>query len=229
MCGRYLLTEDAELLAAQFGLVVTPRGLTARYNVAPGQTVPAIGPKAGSHKLGLTQLSWGFVPRFARAPEDGPRPINARSESAAASRAFGSSFAARRCLVPASGFYEWRREDARKQPFCFRPADGEPPLAFAAIWDRWADHADPNRGAIYTVAILTTAANDVVRPVHDRMPCLIAPEHYGAWLDPGAATGKLQALLTPAPGDWLTRLAVSGAVNSAKCDGPECLEPALAQ
>ena len=220
MCGRYLLAEDAELLAAQFNLEVTPRGLRPRYNVAPSQPVPAVGAKAGGGKFGLVEMRWGFVPRFAKSPTDGPRPINARSETAATSLAFRASFAARRCLLPASGFYEWRRDGKLKIPYCFRPRDGEPPLAFAALWDRWAGvDGEP----LYSVAILTTSANGVMRPFHDRMPCLIPPEHYGAWLDPEASRGVLAGLLAPADDDWLAVTAASPLVNSAKSEGPECV------
>ena len=224
MCGRYLLAEDAERLAAQFDLEIAPRGLKPRYNIAPSQGVPAIGAKARGGKLGLSELRWGFVPRFAKSPTDGPRPINARSETAATSLAFRASFAGRRCLLPATGFYEWRREGKLKLPFCFRPESGEPPLAFAAIWDRWVGGDE----SLYSVAILTTSANAVMRPFHDRMPCLIPPEYYRAWLDPDASLQMLAALLAPAADDWLGVTAASPLVNSPKSDGPECLEPPAA-
>ena len=225
MCGRYLLAEDAELLAAQFDLDITPRGLRPRYNIAPSQAVPAIGAKARGGEFGLIEMRWGFVPRFAKSLTDGPRPINARSETASTSLAFRASFARRRCLLPASGFYEWQRDGKLKVPYCFRPDSGEPPLAFAAIWDRWTtEGAEP----LYSVAILTMSANAVMQPFHARMPCLIPPEQYGSWLNPDAGIDALLTLLTPADDDWLTVSPASPLVNSPKSDGPECLEPPVA-
>jgi putative SOS response-associated peptidase YedK len=149
-------------------------------------------------------------------------PINARSETVADKPTFRHALRKRRCLVPADGFYEWAAHDGRKQPYCFRPWDGRP-WAFAGLWERW----EGPQGQLESCCILTTGANDLVRPVHDRMSVILPERHWAAWLDAGLQdAGELVPLLRPYPADAMRAYPVGSAVNNPKNDGPVCLEPA---
>src|SRR5262249_36861319 len=165
-------------------------------------------------------LQWGLVPAWASAPRIGPRCINARSETAASKPAFRAPFRKRRCLIPASGFYEWRKQGKVRQPFLFRMRDGQP-FAFAGMWDRWAK-GDGRE----TCAILTTAANELVRPFHERMPVILPLAFHDDWFDPHAdAPGWLPSALRPYPAPEMEAVAVSTWVNDARHEGPECVQP----
>lgn len=218
MCGRYTLTTPAEVVAATFGVEAdarTPR-LVPRYNVSPSQTVAVVGLKPDGRRRGLAVLRWGLVPRWAATPKAGP--TNARSETVDRLPTFRDSFRERRCLFPMTGFYEWATVNGRKVPHHFTLAGGGL-MGVAGIWDVWQG-ADGTKLA--TCCLLTTTANDTVRPVHDRMPVVLPPDVWADWLDPATPAGRLVPLLRPYPGAMAVAPA-SPLVNSPKNDGPELL------
>ncbi len=220
MCGRYTLTLSGQALAEAFELDDVPAA-TPRYNVAPTQSMPVIrGGEAGRRTCALHR--WGLVPFWADDPAIGNRLINARSESVAGKPAFRAAFRHRRCLVPADGFYEWRREGGGKQPYLIRFGDGRL-FAFAGLWEHWS----PSDGQVLdSFTILTTSPNDVVRPVHDRMPVILPPQHYDRWLGfTEASASELQALLCPHPSEGMELHPVSRRVNSPANDDPQVVEP----
>jgi putative SOS response-associated peptidase YedK len=162
----------------------------------------------------------GLVPAWSRDARQAP--INARSETVADKPMFRHAFRKRRCLIPADGFYEWAVVGGRKQPFCFRPQD-ERPFAFAGLWERW----EGPDGPVESCAILTTQANELVRPVHERMPVILPEHHWSAWLDAGLHNAaEVVPLLLPFPAEAMRAYPVGLMVNSPKNDGPGCLEPA---
>lgn len=219
MCGRMILDADAEQLAAQFGLEQPP-ALVARYNIAPSQLVAVVAPKADPSRRGLALLKWGLVPHWSR---DGkPGPINARAETAVALPTFRDSFRSKRCLIPVTGFYEWRKQGERRIPVRFRLRSGGV-MAFAGLWSVWTG---PDNKHLFTCCVLTTTANELVRPLHERMPAILAPEEYAAWLDPDTPQKNLRSLLKTQPAELMTASDASPLVNSPKHEGPELLEPA---
>ncbi len=220
MCGRYSLSAPPELVRDLFALDETPR-LAPRFNIAPTQEAPVVWEEAGRRML--EAMRWGV----ARPASGGAAPsallVNARAETAGESRAFAEAFARRRCLVPADGFYEWRQEGGVRQPYRIRRPD-ERPFALAGLWE-----PAPQRGAGAGGAfvILTTDANALLASLHDRMPVIVPPASWAAWLG-GAADGELAALLRPWPLEDLELYPVSTWVNSAEHEGPECVAPAPA-
>ncbi len=221
MCGRFTLAAPAEQVATQFQLPETP-ALRPRYNIAPTQEVAAVRATEGGRELAM--LRWGLVPSWAKDPSIGARMINARAETAAEKPAFRTALRQRRCLIPADGFYEWQAREGGKQPFHIRLADGGL-FALAGLYEHWKA---PDGSWLSTCTILTTEANELMRPLHDRMPVIIAPEHYALWLAPGLRdVGPLQELLAPFPADQMAATPVSKAVNRVANDGPELLAPAV--
>ena len=217
MCGRFQLKSDQDWMEA-YG-VAEPPDLTPRYNIAPAQDIVAVRrDTAGIRRASL--LHWGLVPSFAEDPAVGNPMINARSETVARKAAFRESFQKRRCLVPADGFYEWRRVGRVRDPYLLKMRDGRP-FAFASVWDRWARAGPP----IESCAILTTAANDLVARVHDRMPVILDRAAYDLWLDPDAREEDLHRVLRPFPAEEMVAVPVSPRVNSAAVDDPECERP----
>ena len=164
-------------------------------------------------------LRWGLVPSWADDPEIGSRMINARSETPPEKPSFRSAFRRRRCLIPADGFYEWKRENGDKQPYCFRMQDGRP---FAGLWESW----EKGDGTLRTCTILTTRANSVLEGVHDRMSVILPSDSYNAWLDPDADREELGELTVPYPGDDLEIYPVSRFANSPRNNDERCIEPA---
>jgi putative SOS response-associated peptidase YedK len=227
MCGRYALTTPSGVLAALYRLA-NKLDYEPRYNVAPTQIVPVImqGSGGGGEEPGgreIVPMRWGLIPSWAKDPSIGSRMINARSESAAEKPAFRQAFRLRRCVVPASGFYEWRKLGAKKQPYFIARADGQP-LSLAGLWEMWTDHASGKE--VKTFTILTTNANDMLRPLHDRMPVVLEPEECDRWLDPEEGdAGKLSAMLKPAADGVLAVHPVSPRVNSPANDDPLLVEP----
>ena len=217
MCGRYTLTVPVDRLAAEFDLDEVRAELSPNFNVAPTQSVAAVVAEDGSRRL--ETLRWGLVPSWADDPEIGSRMINARSETAPEKPSFRSAFRRRRCLIPADGFYEWKREEGGKQPFYIRMNDGRP-FAFAGLWESWHD------GEVLSCTILTTSANPLVGEVHGRMPVILPAEDRDAWLDPEAEREELVSLLRPYPGDDLETFPVSRFVNSPRNNDERCIEPA---
>src|SRR4028119_1532665 len=217
MCGRYTLATPVGRLAEEFGFDSSSKEFRTSYNVAPTQQVPAVLAEGGTRRLEM--LRWGLVPSWADDPEIGARMINARSETAPEKPSFRSAFRRRRCLIPADGFYEWKREPGGKQPYYIRMNDGRP-FAFAGLWESWHDDE------VRSCAILTTQANALVGEVHERMPVILPVEDYEAWLDPEAEREELVSLLRPYPGDDLETFPVSRFVNSPRNNDERCVEPA---
>lgn len=219
MCGRYTLSQTTEAIASAFQLNEVPK-LEPRYNIAPTQLVPVIR-QSEQHQRQLQILRWGLIPAWAKDASMGARLINARAESVNEKPSFRSAFRQRRCLVIADGFYEWQRQDSKKQPFFIHLPDGKP-FAFAGLWERWQS---PEGETIESCTIITTEANELLRSIHDRMPVILAPKDYDVWLDPTLQEPeKLQQLLHPYPTEAMITDAVSTKVNSPKNDTPECIK-----
>jgi putative SOS response-associated peptidase YedK len=216
MCGRFVALTDPDGLVRFF--VVDDRkadDVPPNPNVAPTEDVYAVAEHDGRRVL--TVFRWGLVPHWADDMRIGARMINARAETVAEKPAFRSALERRRCLIPANGFYEWqRRTDGTRIPHFIGHRDGTP-LAFAGLWESWRDPAAPDRPRLLTCTIVTTQANATVRPLHDRMPVVLPPDRWEAWLDRGA-TDLLtaHALLHPAADDLLAVHEVSRDVNDAR-------------
>ncbi len=215
MCGRYALHAHPDVIALQFGLSAVPQ-FTPRYNIAPTAEVLIVRALDGARAA--AQVRWGLVPRWAKDPSIGARLNNARAESIAQKPAFRDAYRSRRCLVPASGFYEWKAEAGRKQPYYVYPATGEL-FAFAGLWERWSGP----EGSLETCVIVTTDANEKMRAVHDRMPVMVSPGDYALWLDcrPGFDPS---ALLRPCAPEEIAVRRVSRAVNNARSDSERLIE-----
>ena len=218
MCGRYSLTSPLEAVQQLFD--VTGGGnLAPRYNIAPTQTVPVVRrDDAAPSGRELAQLAWGLVPSWAKDPTMGARMINARAETVAEKPSFRSAYRRRRCLVPADGFYEWKKENGGKQPYRIAFADNRP-FAFAGLWEHWQGR---DGSEIESFTIITTEANDQLRPIHHRMPVILDPGAYGAWLEVDNDDGA--ALLKPYAGAELDAYPVSRHVNSPRNDDAECIQ-----
>jgi putative SOS response-associated peptidase YedK len=217
MCGRYALVSGAEELVEAFDVPLPGFELVARYNIAPGQDVPVVAEDRRGRRMG--RLRWGLVPGWKDEPGSGL--VNARSETVRTTPSFRDAFSRRRCLVPADGFYEWRREGDRKVPHWFHPRDGSV-VSFAGIWERWSR---PDAEPRHTFAILTTEANADVAPIHDRMPVVVAPEHRALWLSRASDSDDLAGILRPAPRGTFGSHEVSTRVNRADEDDPGLIEP----
>ncbi len=217
MCGRFTLRTPAADLIEIFD-VIRSFELTPRYNIAPTQQVAAIREVGGRREM--AEMRWGLLLSWQEA-KSGPPLINARSETAATRPAFRNAFRSRRCLIPADGFYEWRPTDEKeKQPFLITLRD-ERPFAFAGLWERCRG---PDDEPIESCTILTTEANDRLRELHDRMPVILPPDHYGPWLDPAIEDVRaLQTLLKSYPSDEMKFRPVSRRVNSARNDDAACV------
>ncbi len=217
MCGRYSFTLPPEAIRELFR-VVTVLNLQPRYNIAPTQVVPVIGLEPTGERA-LKQFRWGLIPRWSKEmPKTAPL-INARSEGIAGSRMFGEAFHKRRCLVPADGFYEWRKDKSDKRPW--RIVDAErPAFSFAGVWEGWRN---PAGEIVRSFAIVTTEANEKLAPIHDRMPVMLKREDEDAWLDPKSAEPKLLSLLAPYDPAKTELYRVDVRVNSVKNDDPQCL------
>ena len=226
MCGRFTQRMTWRELHERMDLIGTPLNLRPRYNVAPSQDVAVV--RADDDGRSLAMLRWGLIPAWAREPNIGYKLINARSETAAQKPSFRAAWRHRRCLIPADGFYEWKRKGKTRQPWLFGLGDG-PPFAFAGLWERWTIPADTALtgslaerspgDAVETCTILTTAANGTVAPVHGRMPVILPPEACGPWL-----AGE-DVPLVPYPADAMTAHPVSTHVNRPANDDPRCVEP----
>ena len=216
MCGRFASTSPPDALASYFGAEAPAEPddePTPDYNVAPTRDVASIRVRSGDRHLDF--LRWGLVPRWAKDLRIGSKMINARAETVATKNSFRSAFKKRRCLIAADGFYEWKRlDDKTKQPMYIHRADGDP-LAFAGLYERWVD-AEGLR-EVHSCTIITTSANDMMTPIHNRMPVLLAPKDWDRWLDPGYDdVDTLQNLLIPAPDSLLEAYPVSTEVNNVR-------------
>ena len=221
MCGRFTLTTQAAELAMLFEVDYLEADLQEpRFNVAPTQEIPAV--RFDDHRGGreLSLYRWGLLPYWVDDPSDWPSLINARAETAHVKPAFREALADRRCLVVADGFYEWKRGNGRSRPFYLRRPDGSP-FAFAGLWEYW----ERAGRTVQSVTVLTTAANDLVSPLHDRMPVILPRHAYDAWLDPAIRRHQdLRPLLQPVPEDYLIAVPVSDHVNRTENDDPRCIE-----
>ncbi|MBD2595977.1 SOS response-associated peptidase [Nostoc spongiaeforme FACHB-130] len=221
MCGRFTLNQSAEALSKAFNLQQVP-DLAAQYNIAPTQMVLTVLHHPSNEQYEFQQLRWGLIPSWAKDAKMGVKLINARAETVSEKPAFRASFKRRRCLVIADGFYEWQKQQSQKQPFYFRLQDGKP-FGFAGLWDVW--HS-PEGEEIASCTIITTTANELLAPIHDRMPVILAPEDYDLWLDTQVQTPeKLQPLLDPYPVEAMTAYPVSNLVNKPQHNSPECIMP----
>jgi putative SOS response-associated peptidase YedK len=238
MCGRYVTVSSPALLAERFDvneIRLPEAGLDASYNVAPRADVPVVAERRGdpgAHERVLDVVRWGLVPYWAKDAKIGDRMINARADRILTSNAYKRPFEKRRCIVPADGFYEWEKIDVagsnkpRKQPWFIRRRDGEP-LAFAGLWESWRDPEahDPDAPRLRTCVIITTEANEVVAPVHDRMPVVLPESQWSTWLDTeNRDTAKLHELLVPSPAAELEMWPVSTLVNKADNNGSELID-----
>lgn len=220
MCGRFSL--GATIRVGQlFDLPNWPE-TPPRYNIAPSQEVPAVIQNRETGGREFRPLRWGLVPSWAKDPGIGDRMINARSETVATKPAFRKPLRERRCLILADGFYEWKREGSRKQPYYIKLQDGQP-FAFAGLWDRW----QPSDGQpLESCTILTTTPNALVQQLHDRMPVILPSSAYGLWLDRAVRDVDIvQAVLTPYPADEMLAYLVGTRVNNPAYDSPECIVP----
>lgn len=221
MCGRFTLAPAAgRLFGPRFGLAEDV-SVEPRWNIAPSTSIPVITRREGDNQADW--MHWGLVPRWAESPEIGSKMINARAETLEDKRSFSPLLEHNRCLVPADGFYEWQaRPGAAKQPWYFHEPSGEV-FGFAGLWTTWR----PGEGVepLESVTIITTEPNTVVKPVHKRMPAILAPGAEDDWLNGSTPVQEAMGLLGPAPEEMLVGDPVSTRVNSVANDDPECVEP----
>jgi putative SOS response-associated peptidase YedK len=221
MCGRFTLFEPDKVLAKEFGVSVFS-SLSPRYNIAPSQPVVAVRTVAAGSGREFALLRWGLIPSWSKDPAIGNRLINARAETAREKPSFRNAFKRHRCLIPTNGFYEWQRLEHGKQPYFVRMRD-ERIFAFAGLWDRWEGSEED---AIETCTILTTAANAVLAPIHDRMPVILPSTEYDRWLDPSLKDlDSLTPLLVPFPPEEMLAYPVSPRVNAPSTDDEGCIAP----
>src|SRR3989440_9157582 len=228
MCGRYTSTTGPADLAAYFHVdeVVIDEPLGERYNVAPTDPVYAVASSKDGSTRRLGTFRWGLVPFWAKDVSVGARMINARAESVLEKPAFRRPLERRRCIIPADGFYDGESIEGskNKQPWYIRRRDGDV-FAFAGLWEVWHPGEGPE-GRVVSCTIITTDANDAVRPLHDRMPVVLPPSVWERWLDPAFHdVGALRSLLVPAPSELFDLVAVGTAVNDVRNDGPHLLDP----
>jgi len=220
MCGRYWITSPADVLISRFRVSGEAIPLRPRWNAAPGQDLPVIR-LGGEGARRLEPMRWGLVPAWASDPADAGRPINARAETAATKPSFREPFQRRRALVPADGFFEWRRYGRTAVPLGFRAKSGQP-FAIAGLWDEWRPREGP---PLRTFALLTTDANAEVARVHDRMPVILEPGAEDLWLDSRVEdAASLASVLRPLPAGLLESFDVSPRVNSPDVDDPSVFD-----
>ena len=221
MCGRYRLSRRKQLVEI-LGAASGKENWEPRYNIAPTQPVPVIRQSPEKPVRELSLMRWGLIPSWAKDPSGAGSMINARSETASTKPAFADALKHRRCLVPADGFYEWKRTGKSKQPFCFEVNNGAL-FAFAGLWDRWKD---TGHTWLTTCSILTTTPNALTSAVHDRMPVILDPDGYDLWLDPGMRNVVAVCdLLTPYDARRMRRYPVSSRINYVANDDEECTRP----
>jgi putative SOS response-associated peptidase YedK len=217
MCGRFTLRTPKERIKREFQLGEEP-AVEARFNIAPTQSILAVRQREDEREAVL--LKWGLIPSWARDDSMSARLINARSETVAEKPAFREAFKRSRCIIPADGFYEWKREGAGKQPFFFSLRDDRP-FGFAGLWDKWRGQ---DGKVIESCTILTTEANEVLKDAHDRMPVILHPETYDQWLDDDLrVVASLKELLGPYPASEMTSYPVSAQVNNPRNQGEDLI------
>ena len=219
MCGRYTLSTPMDDLVEVFDVPPVNFDHEPRYNIAPTQEAPVVASDRRGIRMGL--MRWGLVPSWADDPSIGSRMINARAETLRTKPSFKEAVVARRCLVPADGFYEWVREGSGKVPYWIHDPNRKP-MSLAGLWERWQGGGQE---PVYSFTIITVAPNDAVRPLHDRMPAIVPGGERAIWLDKSVRTENALEILRPYEGE-LAAYAVSTLVNSPANDVPECIEPA---
>ncbi|SDX59267.1 SOS response-associated peptidase [Thiocapsa roseopersicina] len=219
MCGRYALYSPADAIADLFGVTIESEDLAPRYNAAPMQWLPVIRRRPSGERV-LHTLRWGLLPSWAKDETIAARLINARAETLAEKPAFRAAYRARRCIIPADGFYEWAKRPDGKQPYFIHVPDGAI-LAFAGLWERWPRPADTE--VIDSFTIVTTEANHRIQRLHDRMPVILAPRVVDVWLDPATDPARLSELLIPCPEERLAIHPVSRAVGNVRNECPELI------
>lgn len=224
MCGRYTTPGDTERIVRRFRIDEVRTPMRALYNIAPQTEVPVVVQQDGKRILG--NVHWGLVPHSAESEKKGPHPINARAETVATNSMFRDLLARRRCLVVADSFFEWQAAEGGKRPFRIQLKSKEP-FAMAGLWDCWRP---PGAGLdapwLKTCTIVTVSPNDLIAPLHDRMPAILEPDEEDAWLDTTVGEPeRLLPLLHPYPSSEMSRYEVSQAVNAVKNQGQECVQP----
>ncbi|MGB1885486.1 MAG: SOS response-associated peptidase [Gammaproteobacteria bacterium] len=221
MCGRFALVSDGRAVAEQFGAEI-PFALAPRYNIAPSQPLLVVREAQGGRLV--DHLSWGLLPSWSKDAGAARRPINGRAETVSEKPSFRNAYRRRRCLVPASGYYEWVKQAESKQPVYIYPRQSTL-MAIAGLWEYW----EQDGNAIQSCALLTCAANQAISSLHHRMPVIIAAENYERWLDHKSERDLPDELLAPAPEHLLGFHYVSKRVNSPANDSPECIAPEAAE
>ena len=220
MCGRFTLTADQDSFEDRFSLTGFDLGWVPSFNIAPTQEVLTVTNDGSENRPEL--MRWGLVPSWAKDPKIGNRMINARSETLTEKPSFRTAFKRRRCLIPADGFYEWKREGKAKKPMLITANPGGL-FAFAGLWETWKQ---PDGSWLLTCAIITTSANEFMKSIHDRMPVILPREFEASWLDPEEQdTAMLSELLLPYDSDRMEGYEVSTLVNSPRNNFPEVIEP----
>jgi putative SOS response-associated peptidase YedK len=223
MCGRYTLSVPLSNLVDAFDVPPPDFELSPRFNIAPSQEVPVVAEGGAGRRMGL--LRWGLIPSWAKDPALGSRLINARAETVQEKPSFRNAFRRRRCLVPADGFFEWKKEEGfggkgGKTPYWIHLESREP-FAFAGLWERWTPKGSPS---IHTFTIITTQASSEIRDIHPRMPVILPPEDWGPWLSPTSDPSSLPDLRPPRESLPLRAHPVAPLVNSPRNDDPRCIE-----
>jgi putative SOS response-associated peptidase YedK len=224
VCNRYRLTSSKLYLAERFQATDDARELEdrPRYNIAPAQPVITVRKQHGEKIRHLTTMRWGLIPSWAKDMSIGTRTLNARSETVTTTPAFRESILTKRCLIPADGFYEWRKMGPVKQPYCFEVGEGEV-FAFAGLWDKWRS---PDGEIVESCAVLTTGPNSLVADLHDRMPVIVPREKYDLWLDPDVNDFEsIRDILKPFDANLMRRHPVSTKLNNSKNDDAESALP----
>jgi|SRR4051794_25669792 len=227
MCGRFVSSSPPDELARYFDVQqVTETALEERFNVAPSTDVYVVVESGGVRRLDA--FHWGLVPFWAKDMSAGNKMINARAEGITEKNAYKHAFKKRRCIIPADGFFEWKKVPGQKakQPYFIHREDGEP-LAFAGLWEVWRPNKDDDTEVVRSCTIITGQPNEKIAEIHDRMPVILPPNVWDQWLDPqNDDLDTLGKLLVPAPSRLLTAHPVTTAVNNVRVDGPELIEPA---
>lgn len=219
MCCRYLLQQQHYREVLERLGIAAPASFLARFNIAPGARIPAVRQQPRSEKREAVALHWGLVPGWAKSAEGATCLANARAETLADKPSFRDAWQTRRCVIPASGYYEWKRSHHRREPWLFQRAD-ERPFCLAGLWESWRQ---PDGQDFETCTVVTTAANELMQPIHDRMPVVLSPAQCELWLDPTRLPPP-RLLQSPPAGPWRARR-VGKRVNNIRHDDPACLEP----
>ena len=224
VCNRYRLTHSKHYLAERFQAVDDEIEDRPRYNIAPTQPVITVLKEHGKKTRHFTTMRWGLIPSWAKDLSIGSRTLNARSETVTSTPAFRESILTKSCLIPADGFYEWRKMGSVKQPYCFEVGDREL-FGFAGLWDEWTS---PGGEVIESCTILTTSPNSLVEDLHNRMPVIVAPDKYELWLDPDVTDfEEIRDILRPYDANLMRRYPVSTNLNNSKIDDAESASPVI--